>query len=229
MGLVRGWIISHALYLLLVMGALVSYLWLMYFRKRLAMSGLAAFCLAFLHAFLGLLVLKTFAFLENRPGGMSLISGIFFVPLLYIACAKLAKRNTADMADALTVCAPITMIFAKVNCIVGGCCYGIPFFGSETLRWPTRGMEIVFNILCAIWLGRRVLQNKTHGTAYPLYMISYGMYRLVVEFVWDKPHLWGPFHRAHVLALLCVMVGAAAYAVITRKIPLRESKETRKT
>lgn len=228
MGLVRGWIIENTLYILLALATLASYLWLMYFRKRLSMSGLAAFGLALLHTVLGLLSVKLFAFLENGEGGMSLFGGVFFMPLFYLAGAKLTKRNFAEVADVFTVCMPITLLFARINCLVGGCCYGIPFFGSAEQRWPTRQLEIVFYLLFALWLGRRVLQNKTHGAAYPIYMMTYGVFRFIIEFLRANPALWGPFHIAHVWALLSALVGAALCAVISRKYAPRESKETRK-
>lgn len=215
MGLVQGWIASHALWLLLLAGTLLSFFWLLYFRKRLSMTGLAAFGLALLHTVLGVFCVKVFAFLENGVGGMSLFGGVFFMPLFYLIGVKFTNRNLADTVDVFTICMPLTLMFARMNCLVSGCCLGIPFFGSAVQRWPTRELEIVFYILLAIWLGRQVLKNKTHGTAYPAYMIAYGVFRFAVEFLRENVSLWGPIHLSHLWALLSIFIGTALYAAVS--------------
>lgn len=214
--MIEGWIISNALWLLLLLGALSSFFWLLYFRKRLSISGGVALVLAFLHTALGVLCVKIFAFLENGEGGMSLFGGVFFMPLFYFIGAKLTKRNLADVVDVFTVCMPLTLLFARMNCMVSGCCLGASVFGSADRRWPTRELEIIFYILFAVWLGYRVLKNRTHGTAYSLYMMLYGIFRFLVEFLRENAAFWGPFHLSHVWALLSLLLGAGTYAVVVR-------------
>ena len=217
------WITEHHLYLLLALGTMLSAGWLIKNKAKLRVDTVTAIALAVLHTLFGVLSVKLFAFLEGAgPGAMSLFGGVFFMPLLYLIGAKIFKRRAADVCDTFTPCMIITLLLARVNCLLAGCCQGnvIHFVQDRTLRWPTREAEIGFYVLMLVWMLPRILLNEkasgrsarrkgfVPGTLYPIYMAAYGVFRFVIEFfrASDSGTL---FHIAHLWAALSFCIGAA--------------------
>ncbi len=216
MSLIADWLSSHSLLLLLSAGTLFSFLWLMQFRGRLNMKWYAALPIAICHTLVGVICVKAFAFMEtgfnpDRLGNMSLFGGVFFMPLLYLAGAKLTKRKATDVCDDFTGCMILTVMCARVNCILSGCCYGWLIPGSESLRWPTREAEILFYIVLLAVLGKRIWKDETNGTAYPLYMMSYGIFRFIVEWFRSANSPLGWIHMGHIWALVSLALGYSIY------------------
>lgn len=213
---------GHTLPLLLAAGTLFSFLWLMQFRIRLIMKWYAALLIAVCHTLAGVVCVKVFAFMEtgfnpDSLGNMSLFGGVFFMPFLYLTGAKLMKRKTADVCDAFAGCMILTVMCARVNCILTGCCGGRLLPGAERLRWPTREAEIVFYMVLLVLLGRRILRDETHGTAYPVYMIAYGIFRFIVEGFRSADSPLGLIHMGHIWALVSMALGYCIYVEQTRK------------
>lgn len=222
MSMIVDWLSSHSLLLLLSAGTLFSFLWIMQFRERLAMRWYAALPIAIVHTLVGVVCVKAFAFMEtgfnpDSLGNMSLFGGVFFMPLIYLAGAKLTKRKAADVCDVFTGCMIITVMCARVNCILTGCCGGWLLPGAETLRWPTREAELLFYIILLVMLGRRILKNKTNGTAYPIYMIAYGIFRFIIEWFRLANSPLGFIHMGHIWALASLLLGYSIYAEQTMK------------
>ena len=214
------------LILLLSAGAVFTAVWLILLRKRLDMPWYAAIPLAILSTVYGVLTAKVFAFLEagfntDSFGNMRLFGVVFFMPLAYWLGAKLSKRSYREVFDVFTPCIIFTVMCARINCIVSGCCIGLPIPGMNGVRFPTREAEILFYIILLICLCPRVLKGKYRGQAYPIYMISYGAFRFVVEF-FRSADTSSVFHRAHIWALITLIIGISIYAEI------KSEKTTRK-
>ena len=215
---------EHILLILLLLSAVVTFAWLLRFRTRLQMSWFAAAALSLLHVCYGVFCVKAFAFLESGAASdgfsqMSIFGATFFMPLGYFLGAKLTKRKIADVFDIFTPCMLFTLACSRVNCLVAGCCAGVPFFGTEWL-WPTREIEIVFYLAFLATFVPRVMKQKTTGEVYPLYMLSYGALRFLLEFA-RASEVERLFHLSHLWAALSVLTGLAIYleqrARITRR------------
>lgn len=214
---ILAWGEEHALLLLLLFATGVCCVWLSLVRKRLKMPLYAVFPIAALHTLIGVLSVKIFAFLEagfkpDSLGNMSIFGGVFFMPLVYWAGAKLTKRDVKLVCDLLTPCMIFTVMCARVNCILSGCCFGLPIPGMNGLRWPTREAEVVFYLVLLILLSRKVWRGGTHGEMYPLYMITYGAFRFVVEFLRYTENTAGIFHKAHLWAVITLGLGLSIYS-----------------
>lgn len=221
MGQLSEWIFSHVLLLMLAAGSIFNCVWLIRFRKRLRIRLPAIIVISLLHTVYGVLCVSVFAIIEgfgdpSSVGNMSLFGGVFFMPVAYFIGAKVFKRDVAQVFDIFTICMVFTLMCARGNCIFSGCCAGMPIPGMNGLRWPTREAEIVFYIILLLALGRKVLAGKNHGEIYPLYMISYGVFRFVVETfrVSDSPTM---FHVAHFWALLSICIGASIYCQLVER------------
>ena len=218
------------LLLLLAVGAAFSLIWLVLCKERLRIKWPAALLLAVLHTVCGVLCVKVFAVVEvgfdrSKAGNMSLFGGVFFLPLFYFLGAKLTKRKVADVFDVFAICMIFTLMCARINCIISGCCTG-RFIPGLSIRWPTREMEILFYIVLLFWLGKPVRQNKRIGMIYPMYMIAYGAFRFLTE--WLRTYeTTALLHRGHIWSLITLAMGLSIYYTQKEKITKQGGKQRR--
>lgn len=214
------WLSDHALMLLLGCGTLFNVYWLHRCRERLHLRWLSVLLLSVLHTVLGVLSVKVFALFETGNfSNMSLFGGVFFMPLFYWGVAKLAKQKTADVFDVFTICLVFTLMCARLNCIISGCCLGahIPIEGLTHLRFPTRELELLFYVLLLSRLWRKVLSGSARGMIYPIYMISYGIFRFVTETLRVSDRTDSILHVSHLWALLSLGIGISIYGELRKK------------
>lgn len=214
------WLSDHALILLLGCGTLFNVYWLHRCRERLHLRWLSVLLLSVLHTVLGVLSVKVFALFETGDfSNMSLFGGVFFMPLFYWGVAKLAKQKTADVFDVFTICLVFTLMCARLNCMISGCCLGahIPIEGLTHLRFPTRELELIFYVLLLSRLWRKVLSGSARGMIYPIYMISYGIFRFVTETLRFSDRTDSILHVSHLWALLSLGIGISIYGELQKK------------
>lgn len=214
------WLTDCALFILLGCGTLFNVYWLHRCRERLHLRWLSVLLLSVLHTVLGVLSVKVFALFESGDfSNMSLFGGVFFMPLFYWGVAKLAKQKAADVFDVFTICLVFTLMCARLNCIISGCCLGahIPIEGLTHLRFPTREMELVFYVILLSRLWRKVLSGSARGMIYPIYMISYGIFRFVTETLRFSDRTDSILHISHLWALLSLGIGISIYGELQGK------------
>lgn len=214
------WLSDHALILLLGCGTLFNVYWLHRCRERLHLRWLSVLLLSVLHTVLGVLSVKVFALFETGDfSNMSLFGGVFFMPLFYWGVAKLAKQKAADVFDVFTICLVFTLMCARLNCIISGCCLGahIPIEGLTHLRFPTRELELLFYVILLSRLWRKVLSGSARGMIYPIYMIAYGIFRFVTETLRFSDRTNSILHVSHLWALLSLGIGISIYGELRKK------------
>ena len=214
------WLSDHALILLLGCGTLFNVYWLHRCRERLHLRWLSVLLLSVLHTVLGVLSVKVFALFETGNfSNMSLFGGVFFMPLFYWGVAKLAKQKTADVFDVFTICLVFTLMCARLNCMISGCCLGahIPIEGLTHLRFPTRELELLFYVLLLSQLWRKVVTGSARGMIYPIYMIAYGIFRFVTETLRVSSRANNILHISHLWALLSLGIGISIYGELQKK------------
>lgn len=219
------------LLILLSVGAAFTSAWLILMRKRLNLAWYVAILIAIAYTIYGVLTVKAFAFLETgfdkaSLGNMSLFGGVFFMPLAYWLGAKISKRPSKEVFDIFTPCMVFTVMCARINCILSGCCRGLPISGTNGIRFPTREAEIVFYLILLVALCPRIWKNKLHGRAYPVYMMCYGAFRFIIEF-FRESDVNSLFHRAHLWAIVTLILGISIYAEMkTSKTTSRRRKQS---
>ena len=185
-------------------------------RRQLQMKWYAVIAFSVLHTVCGVLSVKAFAFLETGDAGnMSLFGGVFFMPVLYFISAKVSKRNIKAVFDIFTICMIFTVMCARINCIVSGCCAGLVIPGTH-YHFPTRELEILYYIVMLILLIPRVKKSKNPGSIYPLYMASYGAFRFIDEF-FRTSSTGMLFHLSHVWAAIAFAAGLSIYMLAEKK------------
>lgn len=210
------WISEHALVLLLATGTVGSWGWLCQHKDRLCIKRPMALALAVIHTLYGVLSVKVFAFLEtgfdtNSLGNMSLFGGVFAMPLAYWLGSRFTKRKCGEVFDIFTPCLIFTLLCARVNCLLSGCCGGRPISWLPGFRYPTREAEILFYIVLLAVICPKICRGETQGRAYPLYMICYGGFRFLVEF-FRTSDSGGLFHLSHLWAIASLLIGISIYA-----------------
>ena len=217
---------THSLTVLLVVAAVLTFDWLMQCRKQLNAKWYFLLPAAVLHVLFGVAAVKLFALAEagfdaSKAGSMSLFGAFALMPAAYFIGAKLTKRSAAVVFDVFTVPLAATLLLARINCTIAGCCLGKLIPGTE-IRWPTRELEIVFYIVFIISVISRVYKGKGRGRIYPMFMICYGAFRFIIEFFRDNPSFIGPFHLSHLWALITLALGIVIIAVPKHSSPASE-------
>lgn len=209
------------LLILLSVGAASTSVWLILMRKRLNLRWYAAIPLAIFHTIYGVFTVKAFAFLETgfdkaSLGNMSLFGGVFFMPLAYWLGAKISNRPMREVFDIFTPCMIFTVMCARVNCVISGCCLGLPIPGLDGTRFSTREAELIFYVVLLAIICPRIVKGKTGGKAYPVYMISYGIFRFIIEF-FRQAQTDTLFHLSHMWATLSLIIGISIYVELNIK------------
>ena len=138
------------------------------------------------------------------------------MPLAYLVWVKISKCTVGKAFDVFTVCIIFTLMCARINCIFSGCCQGTRIPGADGARWPTREAEVILYIVMLIWFVPKVLKGKTKGELYPIYMMVYGVFRMVTEtFRASDSNTF--VHLAHVWALICFCIGFCVYTEQQKK------------
>ena len=212
---------SHSLSVLLVVATVISACWLILCSNRLHLRPWQALLLAVAHTALGVLAVKLFAIIEgfgdlSAVGNMSLFGGMAFLPIFYLAVSRWGRWDVRDTFDVFTVALVGTLFFARINCIISGCCQGA-FIPGTSIRLPTREMELVYDIAFLVIAMPRVVRGEARGQIFPLYMVSYGAFRFLTEFLRASSSALGPFHIAHLWAFVAFMLGASVLVEIRQQ------------
>ena len=211
-----SWTKDYSLSALLLLGTIFNIFWLYRMRRQLQMKWYAILILSVLHTVIGVCSVKAFAFLESGDiGNMSLFGAVFFMPAAYWLGAKLSKRPYGKVCDVFTPCMLFTLMCARINCIVSGCCAGLVIPGTH-FHFPTRELEILYYIVMLILLIPRAKKSKNPGSIYPLYMASYGAFRFIDEF-FRTSSTGMLFHLSHVWAAIAFAAGLSIYIEINAR------------
>lgn len=140
----------------------------------------------------------------------------------YVA-VELTKRvigYESTTGDWFALITPIGIGLGRVGCWLHGCCAGRAcseaWFtlrdAAGVPRWPSAPAELTFNVLflaAVLWMRWR---KKLPGQHFHLYLISYGLFRFLHEFLRAEPRLLGPFTGYHFAALLVLAFGVWRFA-----------------
>lgn len=220
---------EHMLVLILAVAGLATYVWLLLFRQRLKMTWWSSLLLSVLHVLYGVACVHVFAKFEGAGiGAMSIFGAVFLMPLGYFLGAKLFKRPVTEVFDIFAVPMVFTLFCSRINCLVSGCCTGLEI-GHSGLHWPTREAEMLFYLVFLALLAPRVKRAEMRGRVYPLYMVSYGIFRAIIECFRYSPTYNSIFHLTHIWALLSIAIGLSVYFELReRSVPPKTDQNAKK-
>lgn len=208
----------HFLIIMLTSASVLVYIWLYLNRNKLNAKWWEILIVTILHVIFGVFMVKFFAILEvgfdmERAGNLSLFGGVFFMPIFYLAYKLIKKLPFKVIFDIFSVALIVTLLFARMNCLHEGCCLGKVINGN--FRYPTREIELIFYVILLFVFVPWIYKGKSEGRAYPIYMISYGVARFILE-SFREADTTAFMHRAHYWSIISFVVGVSilAYQII---------------
>lgn len=175
--------------------------------------------------------------LAFNQGGMSFHGGLIGALLSGIVAAKLTRIPYLTLADLGCIGAPIGLFFGRCANFINGELWGAPtdlpwgvvFGGTAGMmpRHPSQLYEalleglVLFLVLYAL---SRKLPPRPRGTFLGVFLLIYGCFRFLMEFVREPDvqlgYLWGGWlTMGQVLSMPLILVGAGvlAYAFVAKK------------
>ena len=147
------------------------------------------------------------------------ILGALLGGYLAVELVKRAVGYTGITGDWFALVAPLGIVLGRVGCLVHGCCQGRPCApawytirdAGGVERWPAVPVEIGFNLaMLALFVVLR-WRRKLIGQHFHLYLIAYGTFRFLHEFLRNERRLLGPLTGYQVAALGVAALGAIAF------------------
>ncbi len=179
-------------------------------------------------------------FLENPleivkiwKGGMSFHGGVLGLVLAMLLFAHLRKINVFRLSDIVCAAAPIGLFFGRMANFINGELYGTPTKlpwgivfpgGGIAPRHPSQLYEAALEGIVLFFILRALTRSdKVHtGTISGIFLIGYGLFRALVEFVREPDEqiglIAGFMSMGQILCLPMILCGAAlVYLASQRK------------
>jgi len=151
--------------------------------------------------------------------GKSILGGLLG-GYLAVEAAKRLVGYSGITGDWFATIAPAGIILGRFGCWFHGCCQGRvwqPSWFTVTdatgaARWPSVPVEILFNIVMVAFLFRLRRANRLPGQHFHIYLIAYGAFRFLHEFLREEPRVLGPVTGYQIAALVVAALGVVGYA-----------------
>ncbi|MBX2852154.1 MAG: prolipoprotein diacylglyceryl transferase [Phycisphaeraceae bacterium] len=121
--------------------------------------------------------------------------------------------------DTFALAVPAGLILGRIGCLMHGCCKGV---ACEPAWWasadatgsyyPAAITELLFNVIALTVSAIMVRKRLQPGQLFHLYLIAYGMFRFVHEFIRDTPTLIAGLTGYQLLAIAMIALGFIRYA-----------------
>lgn len=163
----------------------------------------------------------------NRPFGKLVGTGanyfalLFINGTLYVLYCCIVGINPLKQLDWATPSYPLALIFSKIGCFCGGCCWGVEWehglysYRNERYEVPTQLIEAFLAL--AIFIFMMFYKKKAKkGTLFPTYLILYCSTRFFSEFLRREVNVLGPLKVYHILCIIGVIVGIVLLIVVKK-------------
>ncbi len=151
------------------------------------------------------------------------------------AAVELAKKflgYTRATGDWFAFICPVGIILGRIGCLLHGCCLGKicqpAWFtlrdAHGAARWPAVPVEIIFNLVAIVAFAILRRNQKLVGQHFHLYLMAYGVFRLVHEFFRDTPAILGPFTGYQIAAGAVTILGLAGFLKRRKQPALQEDQ-----
>lgn len=181
--------------------------------------------------------------LAVNQGGMSFHGGLIGVVVAGFIYSRVYRMPLLTLADLGSCAAPVGLFFGRCANFVNGELYGAPtdlpvgvdFMGTGVMLHPSQLYEallegiVIFLVLFA--LSRKSDPPRSQGTFLGVFLVLYGMFRILIEFV-RLPDVqigyffgtWGTMGQMLSLPMIVVGVALLCYAHI-RHVPQQGVRE----
>jgi phosphatidylglycerol:prolipoprotein diacylglycerol transferase len=169
--------------------------------------------------------------LKSLREGFVFYGGFIAACVATIVFARCRQLNLWKLADAFAPAVALGHALGRLGCFFNGCCYGTPTTCALGVKFPaghlmhdipvhpTQLYEVAGNL--ALMVGLLVWERRQRfaGQVWWMYVTSYGVVRLVVEY-WRGDYaerMFGLFSAGQVVAAAMVVTGLVALQIMGRK------------
>ena len=208
---------DRPLLIVFIADIIVGSWWLKKFEKQFNLKWPEIILMTILSIAVAMLSMRALAILEaggdlSQSAFIRLYGAVFTLPILYYVFAKVKQGSVPLAMDVAAMIAALGLFCGRINCFKEGCCAGVYFFGSETIRWPIRELELLFYVVFILFYVKKISSGKTYGQVYPVFMIAYGIFRFFAEWLREEyTGSIGVIHLAHIWSLISIAVGTSVY------------------
>lgn len=162
--------------------------------------------------------------------GKSILGGLLG-GYLAVEAAKRLTGYPGVTGDWFAAIVPLGILLGRLGCWSEGCCAGRPWEAgwftvndrSGVARWPAVPIEMLFNlVMILVFVGMR-RARLCPGQHFHIYLMAYGAFRFLHEFVREEPRLLGPITGYQVAAVAVAALGLGRFVqrrkATTREIP----------
>lgn len=121
-------------------------------------------------------------------GGIVFYGGLFGVMIGIIITSIIIKKSSIDMLNFFAPAFPLFHSFARIGCLLAGCCYGIPYSwgiinaGEDFFRFPVQAVESICDILIFLIIVIVNRRRNNYKNSLELYLFLYSVCRFILEF-----------------------------------------------
>lgn len=151
----------------------------------------------------------------NR-GGLVFYGGFLLAVAAVWIMARIRRESYLGLLDFGVTGLALGHAFGRIGCFFNGCCYGIPAgapwscWSHGALRQPVQLFEAAFNLALWLLLTRTYRRRPPHGVVFACYLVSYGAWRFVAEFIrGDDRAFWLGWPVAQWISLALMAAGWA--------------------
>lgn len=199
---------SYGYRLFLFLGALSMLVLLLLRRRQYELSKVKAVLFSILLLCCGILGAKLLYFLESGASsfsGMSFFGAVFLVPVIMPLVGYVMKLKPSCIPDLCAPCVASIIMFMRFGCLCAGCCGGV-YSSLLGMCWPTQLMESIGDMVILFVL-IYLEQKGRRGILYPVFLISYGAMRFLLEFLRDTPKEICGFSNGQLFAVAALILG----------------------
>lgn len=137
-----------------------------------------------------------------------------------VEIAKKALGYQSATGDWFAVIVPFGIAWGRVGCWFNECCLGQPMERGRwwtmmdaggIARWPAVPLEMAFNGVAGVVLLLLRRRGAFPGNLFHLYLMAYGLFRVMHEFVRNTPRMIGPLSGYAIAAVLLTVLGAIRF------------------
>lgn len=147
--------------------------------------------------------------LQNIIFGKSIVGGLIG-GYLGVKLIKKKLKISLKFGNVIAPAVALGMSFGRIGCFFNGCCVGkvgiFGFnFGDGQLRYPTQIFEVVFHFIAFLILHNLRDKAKVPGILFKCYILSYFIFRFLIEFIRINPVIWMGLSIYQILAIIVIL------------------------
>lgn len=147
------------------------------------------------------------------------VTGALLGGVAGVETAKLVTGYRLGTGDLFAVTVPVALAIGRIGCLFAGCCLGVECEASwwtvtdahGCARWPAPLAEMAFNLAFLAWALAAWHFGWLRGQRFNVYLMAYGAFRFMHEFMRDDARWIGPIGGYHLASLGILATGAWMY------------------